>query len=636
MTRRLGLNRWGCAVALGFAILVSGHRQAVAVPTCFPPGGGGVPGQPGLPDWWSGSAPFDDPRWIGAYGFGHGTVKFDAMVDPSSPKAVILKWRIKPDPGVAAAGDQIWVGFFNTTTTVATALKFTRDALVTTTAGGVGAGVMSATAFTRTGATGLFASATVPTNVGTKARLDAFCTTADPILCDEWIVRLRVPTTAAAGGIDLGDTFKMWYQVDVEHGGTTDRAKWPNTAADLDGTADPLVFPEPSTWNDVKIGGAGTCAAGIDITYSDITVSNSKGAGTDLDVNSANTFHVKPINNTTTVYNPNSIKSLLRLADWGSAVGDSPRWIPVPDPSCASATGTGAAGSITGGTRFDLTCTWSLTAGQKCAYRPDLFPGCTPDPGPRYHHQCIMADLSSAAGPIAFSTDSAWNNFDFGHASKLERKARLDIGTLGPRDVYVYIATQNMPDKVSQDPPKDTPPKDTTKDQPGDVSPAVRERNAVLGNLVPGRVGQKEAAALSGLVAAGRLTYDDVARVMPTYTAYVWHDTGTKVKTSTGLAALLAPQPSFTLFVSHDGPLVGWQHALTGVAGATVTEVSKNFYRIAVSASGTVEVLTTVNALEQDGPPPQPPVPPLPWWLIVLIALILFVVISIVRRLRRP
>src|SRR6185437_10836121 len=94
---------------------------------------------------------------------------------------------------------------------------------------------------------------------------------------------------------------------------------------------------------------------------------------------------------------------------------------------------------------------WTLTANQQCVYGHTT--GCTPDGGFRFPHQCIIADLTSPSVVVPFSTSSAWNNFDFQHASRLENLARIDIGALTPRDVYVYIQTNNMPAKVEQAPP---------------------------------------------------------------------------------------------------------------------------------------------------------------------------------------
>jgi hypothetical protein len=630
-------------MALAGALAASGLglRTAAAQSVCFPVGGGGVPGLPGLPDWWSGGtpAPYYDPRWIGSYGYSYGASEFNALVDATGGaghKALVLRWHVKADPGTAGPGDQVWVGFYNPSGSgMGTVLEFQRDILATTD-GGIhtddGGTRFSGAAFTRAGGSGIWSSAPVPATILSQARLDAFCdTTVDPVTCDEWVVRLRIPMSAADGGIDLGDSFDMWYEADIEHSDTHTASwdNWPVGAAIVDPTADPLTFPEPlgSTspssvaWNNVSTVG-GTCVAGVGIESQDISVTNALGTGTAIDVNSTNNFDVKPTNHTTTPFNPNAIQARLRIADWGSAIGDSPLWT-VPDPTCNAATGSGPAGSITGGLPFDLKCSWTLTAGQQCDYRPDLFPGCTTDAlGPRYPHQCIMAELSSTASPIQISPSSAWNNFDFDHSSKLERKARIDIGNLGPRDVYVYIKTNNMPETLPEEgaPPPRQPPN-------RELSAAAKERMGALGALVPGRVGEKDAQALAALVAQRRITYDDVAKVMPTYTAYVWRDDGKTGKTKTGPAKMLVSQPSFTLFVSHDGPLVGWKHAFGPLGGATVTEVARNFYRISV-ASHTVEVLTSVDSIEH----------PIgrPWWIYLLAVLLLVIIVWIVRRILKP
>ena len=619
------------ARTVGLLAFVASRAVLAVDPTCFPVGGGGVPFQPGLPDWWTGAAPYDDPRWIASYGYSQGTENFNALLDTTAgQKSLVLRWHVTGDSGAASPGDQVWVGFYNPTTTVGTILQLTRDAVTNTTAGLVGAGVMTATAYTRTGTSGAWSNGTFPSTISAQARLDAFCDTSSfPVTCDEWIIRARIPTTAAAGGIDLGDTFAMWYEVDADHGGTstTDRSKFPVGAVDVDPTTFPLTFPEPlgsaspasAAWTTISTVG-GTCAAGIDIQPQNISVDNATdGSGTEIALTGVNTFHVKPTNNTATVYNPNAIQARLRIADWGSSLGDSPQWDTVPDPSCAAATGP-SSGSVGGGAQFDLTCTWTLTPGQQCDYGHAT--GCTPDAaGFKYPHQCIIADLTSGAVSVPFSSSSAWNNFNFDQASKLDRPARIDVGSLGPRDVYVYIATNNLPDKVEETPPANGQVTGRT------LSAASKDRlGALAATLTPGRVTKKEADALRGLVAAGRLTYEEVAKVMPTYTAYVWHDSGTTVKTKSGPAKLLVPQPAFTLFVSHDGPLVGWKHAFGGLGGAVVTEIAHNFYKISVGSTGSVEVLTSVEAIERNGPP---------LWMVLLGMLIFLILIWIIIKVVR-
>ncbi|HLK92186.1 MAG TPA: hypothetical protein VKZ18_19995 [Polyangia bacterium] len=623
------------AWAMGLFTVLAARPAAAVGPTCFPVGGGGVPFQPGLPDWWTGTAPYDDPRWIHSYGYSAGPQAMNALVDTTGGgKALVLRWHVTGDGGGAAPGDQVYVGFYNPTTTVGTVFQFTRDALVNTTAGVVGAGVMSANAWTQTG-TGGWSSTSVPATVSSQARLDAFCDSGSlPVTCDEWIIRLRVPTTAAGGGVDVGDTFAMWFELDADHAGTatTDILKFPAGAATFDPTTLPLAFPPPlggtgsAPWTNIDLTGTATCAPGVDLQAEDITVQNALGTGTTIDINSTNNFHVRPTNATPTTYAGNAIQARLRIADWGSSLGANPQWDLVPDPSCAAATGP-ASPTIPQGGQFDLSCSWTLTPGQQCDYGHAT--GCTPDAsGFRFPHQCIIADLTSPSVIVPFSTSSAWNNFDFGHASKLDRLARINIGTLTPRDVYVYIQTNNMPAKVEPLPP----PGQTNGQVPArPLSAAARERMGALASaIVPGRVTEEQSRALQALVVAGKLRYSDVAKVMPTYTAYVWNDSGTTVKTKSGNAKLLSPQPSFTLFVSHDGDLDGWKHSFAGANGATVTEIAHNFYRIHVGHEGRVEVLTSIEAVTPgEGPGHQPGHR---WWWILIVILLLVLVVALVRR----
>jgi hypothetical protein len=457
------------------------------------------------------------------------------------------------------------------------------------------------------------------------------------VTCDEWIIRLRIPTTAAAGGVDIGDSFAMWFELDADHGGTatTDILKFPLGAATFDPTALPLSFPPPlggtgsAAWTSINDTGSGTCAAGVDLQSEDITVQNALGSGTTIDPHSTNTFHVKPTNATAATYAGNAIQARLRIADWGSSLGDNPQWDPVPDPSCAAATGS-ATPTVASGAQFDLHCAWTLTANQQCVYGHTT--GCTPDGGFKFPHQCIIADLTAPAVTVAFSSSSAWNNFDFQHASRLENLARIDIGALTPRDVYVYIQTNNMPAQVEAPPPSTGDNNGQGKGQipSRTLSAAAKERMGALASaIVPGRVSEEQSRGLQALVAAGKLRYSDVAKVMPTYTAYVWNDSGTTVKTKGGTAKLLSPQPAFTLFVSHDGGLDGWKHTFAGANGATVTEIARNFYRISVGHEGHVDVVSTIEAIE-------PGVGPEPghrwWWILIIAALVLLLVVVIFRR----
>jgi hypothetical protein len=219
-------------------------------------------------------------------------------------------------------------------------------------------------------------------------------------------------------------------------------------------------------------------------------------------------------------------------------------------------------------------------------------------PPAKYHHQCILAELSLSPGspdPVFFSRISAWRNMDFVSASRFERQAEIDILNVPPtptpqRDIYIYVKAQNMPEKVAPDDGRDAA---SPQDPAGNPRDKKQGRTA-LPPLKKGRVGTKEAAALQRLLSAGQVTLDQIAEVMPTQTVYVWYDTGKK----DGPAKVLEPMPAFGYFVAHDGTLTGWDQSLAGV-GATLTPIGPNFYRLGVPHNGSAKVKSVI--LAKDG-----------------------------------
>ena len=141
--------------------------------------------------------------------------------------------------------------------------------------------------------------------------------------------------------------------------------------------------------------------------------------------------------------------------------------------------------------------------------------------------------------------------------------------------------------------------------------------------LRKGRVGTKEAAALQRLLSTGRITLDQIAEVMPTQTIYVWYDSG---KTA-GAAKILEPMPSFGYFVAHDGTLTGWDQSIVG-AGATLTPIGPNFYRLGVPHNGSANVSSVIVAKDGNEPGPTPPPPHPPWfWILVGLGILLLLIV---------
>lgn len=354
-------------------------------------------------------------------------MKFNALVERTgSERALLLKWHVRGDEGVANEGDRVLVGFFDPATTVATIFMITRATTTTVVAGTVASGAMTLIAYTRTGTGGPWSSLEpIPSSLLSSARIDTVCDGAVPPICEAWAVRLRVPGSVESGGLPLPDVFQLWSEVYVDHFTTADQMKFPAGAATGDNTAVPPSFPEPlgsaqpnsAPWNRMRLGGIGPCRTAVELRESDIEVSNALGSSAQIDVDGLNTFHVRARNNSPYTFSPSSIQARLRTSDWSSQACDDAAWTTVPsaDASCATATGTaGVLPLITPGGVFDLFCSWTLTPGQRCAYRPDLASGCAPDPRPLHSTQAIAVDLYQSSGTWAsFLPDGAWRLFEF-------------------------------------------------------------------------------------------------------------------------------------------------------------------------------------------------------------------------------
>ena len=164
---------------------------------------------------------------------------------------------------------------------------------------------------------------------------------------------------------------------------------------------------------------------------------------------------------------PNAaLRARFRIANWGSAGFDSPEW----KTACQSGGG-GTNGNS--GDDFDLQCTW--TGFDACPYRPAGFAGCGAVAGTKDPHQCVLVDLGILTGVehFFFSVQSVFRNMNFDVNSTLVRQATIDIKGLGPmpggaatRDVFLYVQTRNLPEKIGDEPP--APP---ASDRGGNIVP---------------------------------------------------------------------------------------------------------------------------------------------------------------------
>ncbi len=676
-------RRSSLALSLTLAVVVSAAGAGAArATTCFPPGYG-VPGASGVPAWWGGASSIglDDPRWRGAAMFNHvgDQSRFRVVVDNSgADKYLVMMWSVNAD---LTADDLLYFGFYNDGGTPASStgnvFRIKRKNNPAFQDGGTpdgGAGSNATTtdleAYYWNNTLGTPAWQTVsglphfPAWIADDTRLDVTCGSSG---CDTWDIRLRVklvgagqgnfgnPGAAAGGGVELGSTFKLWYEIKTVLGDLSSPVSSLEfnptvTAADPDLT-DPANFadesalggprfPDTSKWLQASIDTSlSTCEKGINIASGDISVVNSvtgPAGGNTLSLLGANTFHAKPWNNTGAGVAGTGLLAKFRIADWNTSSHASAIWQTI-NPSCAGATGSGgSAGTIASGSQFDLnTCTWTLSASERCDYavasgRPDGCPPATKD-----GHQCILVELRTAASQYYFSSSSAYRNHDFVGASEFRRKVRVDVNGLpnaglgANRDVYVYLQTRNMPAHVSQPPPGDTG--QGGDGQPRGVSPALMKR---LELPADGHIGSAESARIQQALAAGQLTWGEVSQLMPTHVAYVWHDTGKTIKVDGTDHKLLRPQAPFGFFVSHDGVLTGWENKLEGAA---VTLISPNFYKIVVPTDGFVNAETVIRALGDGGPKGGDgggcdAAKNLPWWIWLVLLLVLLLIVYVFRR----
>jgi hypothetical protein len=658
------------ALSTALAALFGLAAPAAMAQVCFPPAGG-VPGAGGggPPDWWSaGAAPvgsttssfLDDPRWRGAASDDDLEYeRFQVIVEHETTQDyLVMSWEVNAD--ATGAGDDLYFGLWDDTSGAGNVYRLTRNTATQTAVAGANFTTDNAYAGRIFKSAGALGSVTwsgtaagppypLPTWLTTDARVDVICTSPPSGGCDRWAFRVRAPIDPTANTADATPTglkisktgstygaFHFWYEIqDNTSLGTVSEYAMPSglSTATESGGIPPIQFPDPTNWKPAQIGSGSTCAGDILFSNTDVYV-NSVGSTT-LNPTS-NMFHATPLNNVPTSTRASipdgAITAKFRIANWGSAGFNSPEWL----DTCTSTTG---STTVNSGSNFDLSCTWS--GFDACPYKPAGDP-CGAEAGTKDPHQCVLVDLGLPSGSVDhffFSPQSVFQNMNFDVNSKLVRHATIDIQGLGPapgsgpnRDVYLYVHTRNMPARI--EPAPATPPatndngQDKGRGKPIVIAPA-RERFRFLELPATGPIGTKDSARIQAAVQAGKLTLAQVEQLMPTYIVYVWTDSGKTVKTTSGPQKILQAQPSFGLFLAHDGELQGWTHQLTA-AGAI--QLAPNYFKISAPNNSKFGVTATIEPVGGGGGA-GPAGPHLPRWLVLLF--LLLVLLFIFLRLRK-
>jgi len=368
---------------------------------------------------------------------------------------------------------------------------------------------------------------------------------------------------------------------------------------------------------------------GISITEDQIGTHNPvprqilfKQTGTNTDVN---TFFANPMNGMTTAIPPGGITATFRIADWGSTYDPNAPFTTIPGGQDVPSTAVINPGSPAG--TNNITFNWSVqdismgeqwltefrggkepdqcmlvelaggalstwqashsfalnsaivdpagnlqkvtTAGTSGATQPTFngsSGGTTSDGG------VTWTNAGPAIGPgLTFLNNSVLTNMDFVGASRFERTASINIVNLPPlspvpRDVFLYVVTQNMPSIV------DTAWKSVYNKYFGTPD----ERNP-----------QRTQEILS------RMPVSQIQEVVPSYRVFVFHDSGKRLKVGGSDFRIVHAQSGFGYFVLPHADVNGWVTAIDGAK-----QIAANYYLIAVPNNGVAKVSTKINAVE--------------------------------------
>ena len=546
--------------------------------SCFPTAIG-VPGNSTPPDWLSGTpAPFDgspdDPRWVGAltHSLGDGAgvqFLFRALVN-SARTELLLSWLIKVDPEIG--DDTLFVGFGTATNALVVSLQLLTPTPTPPGPQTEGDAYNADTRFFSGGSWGA-ASGSAPAWVaaGTRAWINFGSPNPTP-----FAIHMRVPIGQFldAGNqfqITPGTTFRMWYSAYIntptEQGADVEYV-WPGKAGV--GLNDP---PAPNTWDEVRVSNVANdpaCdQAGITIDVLDIGTKNIDGTpraaaneirfdqnGMDAtQPNHSNMFFAHPTFPFADTTRRGQVRARFRMANWGSQIGTltSQSWKNIPggdDVPCDT-------NQLGGESHFLWPTQPDLSDPTSVAILNNFRNGTTT------RDQCILVELSSVRpGGEVFLRNSIRRNMWLAAASTFSREAEISIVGLQPispvpRDVYLYLETVNMPERVEGEPPAG----------------------------VPG-IGSIDSASF---ISQKRNTIEDLIKFVPTYRVHVYHDTGRRRNVKNGTRRILSPQSSFGYFLEHEGPLEGWDARLQGAI-----RIAETFYLLRVENNGTAKVKTVV------------------------------------------
>lgn len=597
---------------IGAALLLAdpAHAQSTCVSPAY-----GVPGLPGAPQWASGSpikTDIDDPRWAGAsriyfpQDLGSGGLAESNVRLIRQGNILSVSFRMKADPNSDSA-DTFWLGVGKGASEADDSTADNDYFLVRVTMNAVTAGADAEAA------TDVEVWETGDPSAGWSAALSHTWLSDvslwdDPATDIEWAINLKVDlgttgigATGSEGRLFLGS----FAEVNISDAWVS---FWPPGSVSIVDSETNLTesMIDPTNWATMTYGSySAPCNDGISLTAMQIGAApapdNLINTPTGSDT-TANDYFAKPDWAGHSYATEDVVNATFRIANWGTTVSDRPN---------APWTTIATVGNDTSG-EFHHACPVGTAV---CG---------TIDTTTKDDHQCMLVTLQSGsatpADPLKFARDSVYRNMDFDVASKLERFATVSVQGLQPlagsthRDVFLLVKTANMPapsnepyflpldamkraTALAQRPPHIPPAKRAEDPKKNEAKAATTKAVKALASTAP----QVEAPPFPLDPDLAHDGFEALNSVWPTYEVHAFHDTGRTVTLRGKKYRLIEPQIAFGYFVSHQGQLYGFQHALEGAEGVVVTQLAPDYYKLSVPNNGSVKIKSTIEAVETKG-----------------------------------
>lgn len=641
--------------------------EATAQPRCVPEADGVPYTSPDTPVWWDadgdGTLPeypqeddrVDDPRWHGAYGYGHGggttggvwnggstadQVQFRALHHTTGGTTYMyLSWVVKTAPTLSAPVDaRTFVGFHQSGGGDDVILEFRRTSSSPTTPSSPNSELNSSDIQVRVhqpdGSPNGWSNTDVSSWVdGAKARMWAAgagdpspYTVGSSIVNNRmWAIQVRIPLTSGGDPtsqstpqvpINPSQPFNFWYEawvpISQQAGGITDAAQYPFlgnnyiTKLNPNDPLSPLQYPATSNWPQVKLANSATSAGcnttGVSLSRSDIGTTNTPRHEFQLrQSDQPNTLFAAPMNMIGSTIGQNALAATFRIANWGSQPwtgslqNPDEVWTEIP-----SGVGRPNPSPIPSGGKGNITFNWNIDRCTACEFQnyysnntSSCNANCTGLPTPkRTPHQCLLVELENNAQSASLTFLNQSVYRNMDFVQTSTFRRSATISVQGLRDGEPRPEGDGRRVLLFEEKQNLYLEADSLALDELVLPPAV------YGQLdVEGRLAAREEPTMWESAARDTSVVDLVDRQLPTYRVYVYRGTGLEIQEEDPehRVRLLRPQTPFGYYAYHSGPLEGWR---TRLSGETVERLGPRVHQLSVPEDGRVMVQNTIQAVE--------------------------------------